>query len=60
MRNGNCTLKELIDQIYVIEKDFTVADYRDGLQTHFTNASDNRNLTLKAFLKYAKAKKMMY
>ena len=35
MRNGTATLKELIDQFYIIEEHFLIKDYRKGINTTF-------------------------
>ena len=64
MKRGNCTLKELIEQFYTIEKRYMLNDYKHGLRTHYEFATAvsglSKPLTLKDFLRYAADKKIKY
>lgn len=70
IRRGTCTLKELIDQFFIIEERYMIQDYKDGLRTNFAfaqaisqnaiNADGEKPLSLKDFLKYAVDKKIKF
>ena len=70
MRRGRCTLKELIDQFYIIEERYLCVDYRDGLRLNFESVCEKnketidelgrRPCTLVNFFKYAAQKKVRF
>jgi len=70
IKKGSCTLKELIDQFYIIEKKYMLTDYYDGIRTNYAfaqamsqsgiDATQQKALSLKDFLKYAVDKKIKF
>lgn len=71
MRKGKCTLKELINQFYIIEERYMVIEYRDGLKLNFQIAVEKgtsqfnhtlgvKPLSLQDFFRFTKSKKVRY
>jgi len=70
IRRGNCSLKELIDQFFVIEEHYLIADFVQDMQTNYSFAramskgetlgDGQKVLGLKDFLKYATEKKIKF
>lgn len=70
IRRGTCTLKELIDQFYVIEESYMISDYWDGIKEEWIKGcamskeeeKDDglKPLNVRDFLKYAVNKKIKF
>ena len=70
IRRGTCTLKELIDQFYIIEERYMLNDYKGGIRTNFAfaqamsqaaiDADGTKPLSLKDFFKFATDKKIKF
>lgn len=70
IRRGTCTLKELIDQFYVIEESYMISDYWEGIKVEWLKGcamskeeekpDGVKPLNLRDFLKYAVSKKIKF
>ena len=70
IRRGTCTLKELIDQFYIIEESYMISDYWEGIRAEWLKGcalskepeKDDgvKPLSMQSFLKYAVSKKIKF